>query len=108
MAVMTGAMHELLPADVLPLQRDRRSRPVPPPLQVVRITSDSPVGAQLLLPAQPAGAGRIAPLLPVQRDRRSRRAAPVRRLTRLAVALGTSALVWLAIVGAVLTLGRTL
>jgi hypothetical protein len=106
MAVMTQAVHEVLPAEVIPLQRDRRTAAAP--LQVVRISSDSPLGAPLLLPARPADAARIAPLLPIQRDRRSRQAAPVRRLARVAVAVGTSALLWLAITGAVLALGHTL
>jgi hypothetical protein len=118
MAVMTDAVHEPLPAhellpahEVIPLQRVRRSGPAAAPLQIVRISSDAPLAAQLLLPAGPAGpadVARIAPLLPIQRDRRSRRAAPVRGITGLAVAMGTSVLVWLAIVGAVVALGHTL
>jgi hypothetical protein len=106
MAAMTEAVQQ-----VIPLQRDRRgpaaSAAPPAPMHVVRITTDSPLGAQLLLPAS-ADPSRIAPLLPIQRDRRSRQAAPVRRMTRLAVALGSSVLVWLAIVAAVVTLGHTL
>jgi hypothetical protein len=111
MAVMTGALHDSL-MDVVPIQRDRRARrpltPVPPPA-VVRICSDSPLGAQLLMPAASA-APPIASLLPIQRDRRARRArrGSNRRMTVLAVAFGVSMLMWVAIIGGVLGLAHTL
>jgi hypothetical protein len=62
---------------------------------------------QVLVPVQ-RSTQPLAPLLPIQRDRRGAAAAPVRRLTALAVAIGAALMLWLVIVGGVLTLGRTL
>jgi hypothetical protein len=62
---------------------------------------------QVLIPVQ-REAQPLAPLLPIQRDRRGPAAAPVRRVRALAVAVGASVLLWLAVVGGVLTLGRAL
>jgi hypothetical protein len=101
MAVMTESAYE-----VVPIQRDRRAcRPAP----VVRICSDTPLGAQLLLPAE-SGTPSIAPLLPIQRDRKGRRVrrGSSRRLAVLAVALGMALAVWVAIIGAVVTLAPRL
>jgi hypothetical protein len=100
------------PPNVVPLQRDRRGRrPAAPkaPVTVVRICTDRPIGASVLLPVAAAGAS-IAPLLPIRRDRRARRArrGTTRRMTVLAVAFGVSLLMWVAIIGGVLALARTL
>jgi hypothetical protein len=86
----------------VPRQRDRRSQ-LPAP--VLRIESASPLGAQLLVPAQRSDE-RIAPLLPIQR--RALRPAPTRALLRVVVTGGFALGVWLAVVGAVVGLGRTL
>lgn len=107
MAVMTEAVDT-----VVPIQRDRRARlPVASgaAVAVLRISSDRPLGAQLLLPAANAGPA-LAPLLPIHRDRRARRArrGSARRLTVLAVAFGISLVTWIAIIGGVLALARTL
>src|SRR5947209_4593873 len=118
MAVMTGSMASapVVPGPtttgrVVPMQRDRRAlRPrAAGPVTVVRICSDSPIDAALLIPAQPGGPS-IAPLLPIQRDRHARRvrSGSTRRVTTLAVAFGISLVMWVAIIAAVAALGHTL
>jgi hypothetical protein len=113
MAVMTGSMvaAPVGSAAVVPIQRDRRAlRPrTARPVTVVRICSDAPIGAALLMPVQHAGPT-IAPLLPIQRDRHARRvrSGQTRRLTTLAVAFGLSLTMWVAIIGAVAALAQTL
>jgi hypothetical protein len=115
MAAMTEALYDALYDEacsdtseyvVLPTQRDRRSRR---PVAVVRVCSDSPLGAQLLLPAV-TGTPSIAGLLPIQRDRRARRArrGSARRMTVLAVAFGVALVMWVAIIGGVLALAHAL
>ena len=109
MAVMTETF---VAQEVVPIQRDRRApghRIPRRPVAVVRICSDAPIGAQLLLPAV-TGETSIAPLLPIQRDRHARRArnGSTRRMTTMAVAFGISLVMWVAIIGAVAVIAAEL
>ena len=107
MAVMTGpvAPRQVTALHVVPVQRDRRARR---PVTVVRISSDTPIAAAMLVPGRPGGPS-IAALLPIQRDRRARRVArgSAGRWGTIAFAFGVSLLTWVAIIAATMIIARS-